>query len=244
MKNLYDDSKFFAAYAQMPRSRQGLKAAGEWSDFKRLLPDVAGRRVLDLGCGYGWQCREIAAHGAAHVLGVDSSKRMLAAARARTDEPTITYELGDLATFERPAGSFDLVISSLAFHYVADLPGLMARIAGMLTPRGTLLFTIEHPLYTAEGHEQWVTTDDGRTVWPVDHYFDEGLRETTFLGQKVPKYHHTLATIVNSLLNNGFTITRLEEPRGSAEDIATNQSWTRAPMMLIVRGEKVPPSNQ
>lgn len=238
MTSQYDDPAFFSAYAKMPRSQAGLKGAGEWPDFKRLLPDLAGLRVLDMGCGYGWQCRYAASRGAASVLGIDSSKRMLEAARARTTDAKITYELADLTTFQRPAESFDLVISSLAFHYVADLATLMAHIATMLSPGGTLLFTIEHPLYTAEGHEQWVKTEDGAAVWPVDHYFDEGLRMTTFLGQQVPKYHHTLATILNSLLQNGLAITGLSEPRGSQADIAAGESWTRAPMMLIVRGTK------
>lgn len=238
MVNQYDNPQFFSAYANMPRSQQGLIAAGEWPNFKRLLPALEGLRVLDMGCGYGWQCRYVANHGATSVLGIDSSKRMLDAARERTHDDKITYQLADLTTFKAPAGSLDLVISSLAFHYVEDLDTLMAHIARMLRPGGTLLFTIEHPLYTAEGHEQWVKTADGQEVWPVDHYFDEGLRTTTFLGQPVPKYHHTLTTIVNSLLKNGMTLTGLDEPRGSAEDIATNQSWTRAPMMLIVRANK------
>ncbi|MFD1392140.1 class I SAM-dependent methyltransferase [Lacticaseibacillus jixianensis] len=238
MTNSYDDPNFFDAYAKMPRSRDGLKSAGEWPDFQRLLPPLTGQRVLDLGCGYGWHCRYAAAHGAASVLGIDSSQRMLAAAKARTASAKITYELADLATFERPAGSFDVVLSSLAFHYVQDLTGLMARVTTMLSPGGTVLFTIEHPLFTAEGHEQWVATADGRKVWPVDRYFDEGLRKTTFLGQQVPKYHHTLATIMNSLLASGLTLTGISEPRGSEADIAENQPWTRAPMMLIVRGQK------
>lgn len=238
MTNTYDDSQFFAEYAKMARSREGLKGAGEWPDFKALLPNPTGLRVLDLGCGYGWHCRYAVAHGAASVLGIDSSKRMLDAAKKRTNDANITYELADLTTFQAPAASFDLVLSSLAFHYVEDLDSLMARIATMLVPGGTLLFTIEHPVFTAEGHEQWVETAEGQQVWPVDHYFDEGLRTTTFLGQRVPKYHHTLTTIMNSLLRNGLTITGLTEPQGSAKDIAASESWTRAPMMLIVRGRK------
>lgn len=50
MPNEYDNEEFFAQYAQMPRSRQGLEAAGEWRQLKALFPDVAGKRVLELGC--------------------------------------------------------------------------------------------------------------------------------------------------------------------------------------------------
>lgn len=239
MNNPYDDAAFFAAYAQMPRSQQGLSKAGEWPDFAALLPDLHGLRVLDLGCGYGWQCRYALEHGAKSVLGIDSSKRMLAEAKRRNAAPGITYASGDLATYVQPNAAYELVISSLALHYVADLNDLMRRIAGMLTPGGQVLFTIEHPVFTAEGHEQWVQTTQGQMVWPVAHYFDEGLRNTTFLKHQVPKYHHTLATIVNSLLNNGLTLTGMAEPRGSAQDIADHAPWTQAPEMLIVRGEKM-----
>ena len=56
-ENKYDDPRFFEQYSQMTRSRQGLQGAGEWRELQKLLPDFSGKRVLDLGCGYGWHCR-------------------------------------------------------------------------------------------------------------------------------------------------------------------------------------------
>ena len=55
-ENKYDDDVFFNKYKEMNRSVQGLEGAGEWSQLKQLLPDFEGKRVLDLGCGYGWHC--------------------------------------------------------------------------------------------------------------------------------------------------------------------------------------------
>ena len=63
-QNKYDDEAFFQKYGQMARSRQGLEGAGEWSELQKVLPDFAGKRVLDLGCGYGWHCRYAAENGA------------------------------------------------------------------------------------------------------------------------------------------------------------------------------------
>ena len=69
MSGVYDDENFFQAYAQMPRSNLGLAGAGEWHQLKNLFPDLTGKKVLDLGCGYGWHCAYAAAHGAAEVVG-------------------------------------------------------------------------------------------------------------------------------------------------------------------------------
>ena len=75
-ENKYDDDVFFNKYKEMNRSVQGLEGAGEWSQLKQLLPDFEGKRVLDLGCGYGWHCIYAAQQKAASVHGVDISKKI------------------------------------------------------------------------------------------------------------------------------------------------------------------------
>ena len=69
-ENKYDEAHFFEQYSKMDRSKRGLKAAGEWECLRGLLPDFAGKRVLDLGCGYGWHCIYAAKHGATAVAEV------------------------------------------------------------------------------------------------------------------------------------------------------------------------------
>ena len=80
MRNIYDNSEFFAAYAEMGRSKDGLKAAGEWHQLQPLFPKLQGKKVLDLGCGYGWHCKYAAQMGATEILGIDSSQKMIAKA--------------------------------------------------------------------------------------------------------------------------------------------------------------------
>ena len=90
-ENKYDDPTFFDKYSRMPRSKEGLAAAGEWHVLRRMLPSFEGKRVLDLGCGFGWHCRYAADHGAAAVIGVDLSEKMLEKARADTFDGRIHY---------------------------------------------------------------------------------------------------------------------------------------------------------
>ena len=88
-ENKYDDPRFFEQYSQMTRSRQGLQGAGEWRELQKLLPDFSGKRVLDLGCGYGWHCAYAAQKGAVSVLGVDLSEKMLQTAREKNSGAVI-----------------------------------------------------------------------------------------------------------------------------------------------------------
>ncbi|MGE5152271.1 MAG: SAM-dependent methyltransferase, partial [Rhodospirillaceae bacterium] len=72
-QNIYDNAGFFAGYAQLRRSIDGLDGAPEWPTLKSMLPDVKGKRVVDLGCGFGWFCRWAREAGAISVLGLDVS---------------------------------------------------------------------------------------------------------------------------------------------------------------------------
>ena len=82
-ENKYDDEVFFEKYSQMDRSKEGLAGAGEWETLKELLPDFTGKRMLDLGCGYGWHCIYAMEHGAASAVGIDISRKMLEVARGK-----------------------------------------------------------------------------------------------------------------------------------------------------------------
>lgn len=241
MYNEYDDPKFFGQYAQMPRSRQGLSAAGEWSQLKWLFPDMRGRSVLDLGCGYGWHCKYAASQGARAVLGIDASRQMLEVAKARNADPVIQYQVCSMEEYGYPPEEFDLVVSNLALHYIADLDEVYQKVYRTLKPGGVFLFNIEHPVFTAGVGQSWVTDGDGRPLyWPVDRYYDPGERETVFLGQKVLKYHHTLTQILGGLLRAGFRLEAVEEavPPEEMMCLPGMADELRRPMMLLVKASK------
>lgn len=238
-QNPYDDDVFFQKYSAMERSQKGLDGAGEWETLKTLFPDFSNRRVLDLGCGFGWHCRYAQEQGAASVTGVDLSENMLRVAREKTDAPNVTYLRAAMEDVQFPAEAFDIVISSLALHYVADYPALLARMHRWLTPGGALVCSVEHPVFTAEGSEDWMYDVDGNILhYPVDNYFSEGLRETSFLGERIPKYHRTLTTYLGELIKQGFTLTGLVEPQPPARMLPALADELRRPMMLLFSARK------
>ena len=241
-ENKYDDPVFFEKYAQMDRSRLGLYGAGEWRTLEPMLPDFAGRDVLDLGCGYGWHCAYAAEHGARSVLGLDISEKMLAVACRDHAAPVITYRNVAMEDAAFADGSFDVVLSSLAFHYVADFGSLVRKTARWLRPGGDFVFSCEHPVFTAEGSQDWYRDENGSILhFPVDNYYMEGERNAVFLGERVTKYHRTLTSYVNTLLDNGFALTGLAEPQPTQEMIDTIPGMAdelRRPMMLILAAKK------
>jgi 2-polyprenyl-3-methyl-5-hydroxy-6-metoxy-1,4-benzoquinol methylase len=242
-QNVYDDPRFFAGYSQMDRFRSGWGAAMEHASFVELLGDVAGRRVLDLGCGAGQLALRLAQAGVARVVGIDASERMLEVARARSAHPRVAYCRATMEDADFADGAFDLVVSSLALHYVRDYAGLVRRIARWLAPGGRLVFSTEHPIYTARGSaEGWVVGPDGRrTAWALDHYAEEGVREHRWFVPGVRRYHRTLATLLNGLIDAGLVIERVVEPAPTDDwlrDHPEHGDERRRPMFLLVRAGK------
>lgn len=238
MKNEYDDERFFEEYAKMSRSRDGLRSAGEWHQLKPLFPPLEGKRVLDLGCGYGWHCRYAAEQGAVRVLGLDLSGKMIEEARRRNAVGPIEYRICGIEEYEYPENAWDCVISNLALHYIENIENVFQKVHRTLKPGGVFLFNIEHPVFTAGVGQDWIYTQEGTPqYWPVDDYFLPGERHTRFLGCDITKQHHTLTQILMGLLRNGFVLEAVEEAEPPQEmmEIPGMKDELRRPMMLLVK---------
>ena len=102
MNNIYDNEEFFNQYSQMNRSKAGLSAAGEWHQLTPLFPVLDKKSVLDLGCGYGWHCKFSREQGAARVLGIDLSEKMIGEAKRRNSKEGIDYRVCGIDGYEYP----------------------------------------------------------------------------------------------------------------------------------------------
>ncbi len=110
-----------------------------------------------------------------------------------------------------------------------------------MKPGGVLVFSVEHPVYTAEGSQDWQYDRQGEIQhFPVDHYYYEGKRQARFLGETVTKYHRTLTTYLMTLLQNGFILEKVIEPQPPEEllEVPGMKDEMRRPMMLLIAARK------
>lgn len=240
-QNKYDDPGFFTNYSQMPRSRLGLDGAGEWMAFRAMFPELRGKRVLDLGCGFGWHCRYVREQQASSAVGVDLSANMLERARQMTDDPQIQYLQAAIEDIDFAEKEFDLVISSLALHYIEDFEEICGKVYRYLADGGSFVLSVEHPVFTSVAAQDWHYSPEGQKLhWPLDDYHEEGPRVAKFLDHDVVKYHRTMATLVNALIQTGFRIRELSELK-PPQDKRNDPEWeeaNRRPIFLLIAADK------
>lgn len=241
-QNIYDDPDFLAGYETLDRQVRGLDGAAEWPALQALLPELTDVRVMDLGCGFGWFSRWAADAGAASVLGVDVSIKMLDRAKADTTATNVTYQRSDLDDFVAADDSCDSIFSSLTFHYVKDLDRLLSMAARAITTNGSLVFSVEHPIYSAPSSQSFEVGANSQRIWPLDNYLVEGERITRWFVDGVRKEHRTLATYVNAVIDAGFRVDRIVEWGPTAAEVSAHPERADdldRPWFLLVRATRL-----
>lgn len=241
-ENEYDNEIFFNKYSKMERSIKGLKGAGEWHELKKLIPRLENKNVLDIGCGFGWHCKYAVEQGANKIVGIDISKKMIEKAKEINNHPKIEYKISSIEDYSYPSETYDVVLSSLALHYIECFDDVCAKVEKTLKENGTFIFSVEHPIFTSNGIQDWIYEKEGTIQhWPVDDYFIERKIQSNFLGETVVKYHKTLTTFINTLIDHRFVINRVIEPMPEEEMlnlIPEMKNELRRPMMLIISATK------
>jgi len=237
-QNIYDDPAFFAGYKKLREGPASLNEVLEQPALWSLVGEsLEGLTVLDLGCGFGDFARRARRAGAKSVLGIDISENMLAEARRRTNDTGVEFRCADIAHLVLQNSGFDVVVSSLMLHYVEDYEVAVGKIAGYLRPGGKFVFSVEHPIFTARVGENWIRDIDGSPLhWPLDHYRNEGERRTTWFIDGVVRYHRSMETYVNGLIDAGFELRRLLEPApamDAAAPVDLDLQRRRPPFLLI-----------
>ena len=243
-QNIYDDERFFESYTKVRNSEKSFNELLEQPAIKRLLPDVAGKAVLDLGCGFGCNCKDFAAAGATRVVGIDLSERMIEQAKQKNQLHNIAYFVMSMLDMEQLNESFDLVFSSLAFHYVEDFEKLVCSIHSILKEDGVLLFSQEPPVVTASktNGKHYIRKWNGEIKgYLLNNYGNMGLRKEKWVVDDVEMYHRTFSYIINTLIRSGFAIEAVDEPLPSKETLQVRKGLKKEyvkPTFLIVKAKK------
>lgn len=242
-QNIYDNETFFAGYKKIRDNEANANNLFEIPALFSMMPDLKGKKVLDLGCGFGEHCRQFVDRGAKKVVGIDISEKMLEVARVENCDPKITYLNMPMEDIAELQDTFDIVISSLAFHYVEDFEGVIRNIHNLLKENGIFIFSQENPLCTCHsGGDRWTRDENGNKLHlNLADYGVEGERKTVWFVDDVKKYHRTFSTIVNALIEAGFTIEKMIEPLPTEELLEKYPDYGdlfHKPDFLLIRVKK------
>ncbi len=224
-QNIYDDEEFFQQYKKIRDKETNANNLFEKPALFSLLPDLHGKTILDLGCGYGEHCMHYVQNGADKVIGVDISEKMLAVARTDYADPSITYIHMPMEDILKLGGTYDIIVSSLAVHYIEDFKTLIQDIYELLNEEGIFVFSQENPINTCfSTGERWTKDENGNKLYAnLSDYGIEGKRKSAWFIDGVEKYHRTFSTIINTLTETGFRIVKMIEP------LPTKELLTRYP---------------
>ena len=229
MENVYDNASFFEQYTEMRAQEINANNLIENPIIKSMLPDLAGKTILDLGCGDGNMGHYFLQNGAKSVVGVDISENMIAQATKNNSNPNMTFQLLKMEDISSLTQKFDIVYSSLAFHYVQDINKLFADIHNLLNPNGTILFSQESPLVTASIFESTKPEKkidvNGKQYFLLSDYGNESVRNNYWNDVPVTKYHRTYATMTMALINNNFKIVDIKDSYATEETIRIYEKY-------------------
>lgn len=209
---------------------------GDESDL-RLLGDLRGRRVLELGCGSAPASVAFARQGAI-ALAVEASDELAVLARRRCEQEGVRVELrqGDLAdlAFIR-ADSVDVVFSAYALAYVEDLSRVFRQVHRVLKVGAPLVFSLPHPFYDT------IDEDGNQPLLVRRSYFDRTDIGSDDNGSTEPRQHHTIADLYTVLFRASYRVDAMLEPQPETSG-PRSELWREpfryVPRTLVIRARK------
>lgn len=243
-QSIFDNREFFEGYRELRSKEINYNNCIEQPAMSALLPDLREKSVLDLGCGYGYNCTDFIRRGAKRVVGIDISEKMLSIAKEKSSHPKIEFKHLSMTEISSLNEKFDLAYSSLAFHYIEDFKKLSEDIFNLLNKGGCLLFSQEHPFVTASPKLCGFNRDsDGNKVsFTFTDYSTSGSREENWFNVDFVKFHRTVGDIFTALAESGFVIKKVCEPMPDSEAVKKCPSMSKEyirPNFLIVKAEKM-----
>lgn len=197
-----------------------------------LLGDVAGRRVLEIGCGSA-PCARWLKQAGADAVALDLSAGMLTRAAELNRETGVAVGLlqADVGALPLGDGTVDLACSAFGgLPFVADSEGVLAEVARVLRPGGRFVASVNHPM-------RWPFPDspDPEDLQVVSSYFDRTpYVETDDAGRTLYVEHHrTVGDWVRAVVGAGLVLENLLEPEWTPGRTQDWGQWSPARGALI-----------
>jgi ubiquinone/menaquinone biosynthesis C-methylase UbiE len=220
--------------------------------FLRVVGEVRGLRVLDLGCGNGYLSRRFAQDGA-KVVAMDASASIVERAKARESRLPLGIEYHVANAAHLPfllAASVDLVASNMALMDIEDAEGAIREVGRVLRPSGRLVASLSHPCFDQGPTSTWLTErffQTAKTYRKIERYrepFADEIPWDIAPGQTVTTtgYHRPLSWYVRVLRESGLLIRSLEEPAPTQEfvDGSPQGAFIAAiPLHLVLEAVKI-----
>lgn len=219
-QNVYDNDKFFENFRSSRMNDVNFNDCIETPILFGMLPDLHGKKVLDIGCGMGQHAKQYSDMGAASVLGIDLSEKMLEYAKEHNSSTNVIYQRMAMEDIDAISEKFDLVTSSLVFDYVEDFPGMMRKIHDRMKEDAEFVFSMSHPIVTAwDGvYDRYTRTETGERLYAnLRNYCKEGFRKVDRVINGYECYHRTVSSLINGLISAGFAIEECQEAHISDE---------------------------
>lgn len=211
----------------------------------KLLGDVKNKRLLDAGCGEGYLSR-LLAKSHATITAVDASPRMLEIAQERTPENlAINYQYGNCEDLRHLSdNSFDLIVSNMVIQDLANYKSAFQEMYRLLADQGSFIFSILHPCFITPECGWEKSEDSQKLYWKTDKYFYEGAYEQAGMGneEKMLLFHRTLSSYINALIQTGFLLEEIIEPKPSKEMLQKYPSFEddfRAADFIVFKVKKL-----
>lgn len=230
----YDKKEVFETYINHRLSDTNPNITIEQPILWNLIGSPKGLDVLDLGCGDARVAETFRQLGANKYVGIEGSKLMCEQAQKNVDNKFSFVNQCWLEDWQEDPEQYDLVVSSLAFHYIEDLASLFEKVQKGLKPQGRFIFSVEHPVITSSNEA--LKSTSLRQSWIVDNYFVRGKRVIDWMGDKVCIYHRTIEDYFHEFQKTGFNFVRLKESEPQKhliEDEALLARRKRIPLFLF-----------
>jgi len=217
----------------------------------RMLDPKKGEKIIDIGCGQGILCRELAAKGV-EMTGIDSSKKLIDIAKTRAQGKNIDYKISDASNMKAiPDGFFDAAVSILALQNMSDLDRVMAEAARILNAKGRMLMVLNHPCFRIPRQSGWGFDEKRKLQYRrVDRYMTPLKIPIQMRPGAAPDihtwtFHKPISEYFRVFTQLGMVVTALEEWVSKRKSLPgktsrmENQSREEIPLFLAMLAVKL-----